>query len=159
YQQLAEWRAVIERLAGFDAALAATRKQTNGPQRVENQPCLRIDNLTARLPDGTRLPCDLHFELSHGERVLLIGPSGTGKSTLFRGIGGIWPFASGDVRIPAAAKVMILPQRPYLPIGSLAAAVAYPAGPERFTAQQIGDALVAVGLPALATRLDDEAHW
>jgi vitamin B12/bleomycin/antimicrobial peptide transport system ATP-binding/permease protein len=159
YQQLAEWRAVIERLAGFDAALAATRKQTNGPQRVENQPCLRIDNLTARLPNGTRLLGDLHIELSRGERVMLTGPSGTGKSTLFRAIGGIWPFASGDICMPAAAKVMILPQRPYVPIGSLAAAVAYPTGPEHFTAQQIADALVAVGLPALAARLDDEAHW
>src|SRR5262249_17762154 len=82
-----------------------------------------------------------------------------GKSTLFRAIGGIWPFASGAVRMPAAANVMMLPQRPYLPIGSLAAAVAYPAAPERFTAQQIRDALAAVGLPALVVRLEEEAHW
>jgi vitamin B12/bleomycin/antimicrobial peptide transport system ATP-binding/permease protein len=163
YRELAEWRAVVERLTGFDAALAAAQAATNGRQQIareaENQSRLLVDGLTVGLPDGTRLHGALHLEFLRGERVLLTGPSGAGKSTLFRAIGGIWPFASGAVQVPAGAKVMVLPQRPYLPIGSLAAAVAYPAGREHFTAQQIGDALVTVGLPALAVRLDEEAHW
>jgi len=163
YQQLAECRAVIARLEGFNIALTAAQTETNARARItcegENQSRLRIDNLTVGLPDGTRLHGALDLELLPSERVLLTGPSGAGKSTLFRAIGGIWPYASGAVRVPAGAKVMVFPQRPYLPIGSLGAAVAYPAGHERFTAQQIGDALVAVGLPAFAARLDEEAHW
>jgi len=163
YQQLAEWRAVIDRLAGFDDAVAAAQSETNTPRPIahegEDPSRLRVDSLTVALPNGVQLPGALDLQLLRGDCVLLTGPSGTGKSTLFRAIGGIWPFATGAVRVPAGAKVMILPQRPYLPIGLLAGAVAYPAGHERFTAQQIGDALVAVGLPALAGRLDEEAHW
>jgi putative ATP-binding cassette transporter len=163
YKQLAEWRAVIDRLVAFETALAAAQTKTNASQstgrKSETQSHLRVDNLTVRLPNGTQLADPLDVEVVRGERVLLTGPSGTGKSTLFRAIGGIWPFASGAVRVPAAAKLMVLPQRPYLPIGSLAAAVAYPAGHEHFTAQQIADALIAVGLPVLAGRLDEEAHW
>ena len=89
----------------------------------------------------------------------MTGPSGAGKSTLFRAIAGIWPFGKGTVSIPANAKVMTLPQRPYLPIGTLAAAVSYPAIAGTFDAARIRELLVAVGLPALAERLDEEAHW
>jgi putative ATP-binding cassette transporter len=87
------------------------------------------------------------------------GPSGSGKSTLFRAIGGIWPFGSGAVLIPDGARVMVLPQRPYLPIGTLEATIAYPAEPGSFKPDEVLEVLRAVGLPGLAPRLFEEAHW
>ena len=72
---------------------------------------------------------------------------------------GIWPFGTGTIAVPEDARVMILPQRPYFPVGTLAAAVSYPAEPGTFNAEQLAEVLAAVGLPALAERLDEEAHW
>jgi putative ATP-binding cassette transporter len=91
--------------------------------------------------------------------VLVVGPSGSGKSTFFRAIGGIWPFGSGTITMPKGARVMMLPQRPYFPVAPLGAALIYPSEPGAFTAEQIGDALKAVGLPALTERIEEEAHW
>ena len=94
-----------------------------------------------------------------GDRVLVTGPSGSGKSTLFRAIAGIWPFGKGRIVVPADAHLMMLPQRPYFPVGTLTAAVTYPAETGAFSAEQMAEALRAVGLPALAGRLNEEAHW
>jgi vitamin B12/bleomycin/antimicrobial peptide transport system ATP-binding/permease protein len=78
---------------------------------------------------------------------------------LFRAIAGAWPFGTGSIVVPKGAKVMALPQRPYFPIGTLAAAVTYPAEPGTFSGAALAEAIAAVGLPALAARLDEEAHW
>jgi putative ATP-binding cassette transporter len=78
---------------------------------------------------------------------------------LFRAIAGIWPFATGTIDIPAKATLMMLPQRPYFPVGSLHGAVAYPAQATAFSPQRLTEVVTAVGLPALASRLDEEAHW
>ena len=91
--------------------------------------------------------------------MLFTGPSGAGKSTLFRALAGIWPFGSGRVTVPKDAKVMLLPQRPYFPVGTLAAAVSYPTKSDTLDDARIAEALVAVGLPDLVGRLDEEAHW
>jgi vitamin B12/bleomycin/antimicrobial peptide transport system ATP-binding/permease protein len=91
--------------------------------------------------------------------VLVTGPTGSGKSTLFRAIAGIWPFGAGTVSVPAGARVVMLPQRPYFPVGSLEAAVSYPAVPGTFEGARLAEVLVAVGLPALALRLNEHAHW
>jgi putative ATP-binding cassette transporter len=99
------------------------------------------------------------LHLRPGETTLIKGPSGAGKSTLFRAIGGIWPFGTGTIRIPATAKLMFLPQRPYFPVGSLKAAITYPAEPEIFDGDAVRAAIRTVGLPALADHLDEEAHW
>jgi putative ATP-binding cassette transporter len=87
------------------------------------------------------------------------GPSGAGKSTLFRAIAGIWPFGTGTIAIPAHARLMMLPQRPYFPIGPLAAAVVYPAAADEFSPEQIKEVLTAVGLDRLESHLEQEAHW
>jgi putative ATP-binding cassette transporter len=87
------------------------------------------------------------------------GPSGAGKSTLFRALTGIWPFGSGRVTVPAGAKVMLLPQRPYFPVATLAAAVSYPAKAGSFDDARIAEVVAAVGLPQWSERIGEEAHW
>ncbi len=89
----------------------------------------------------------------------MTGPSGSGKSTLFRAIAGIWPFGKGEIAVPANATLMMLPQRPYFPVGSLKGAIAYPSAEDAYSANVLADALKAVGLPALTERLDEEGHW
>jgi len=120
---------------------------------------LKIDDLLVRLPQGAPLVAADDIVISAGERVLVTGPSGSGKSTLFRAIAGTWPFGTGVIAVPKGAKLMTLPQRPYFPVGTLAAAVTYPAEPGTFDAEQLAGAIKAVGLAALADRLDEEAHW
>jgi putative ATP-binding cassette transporter len=164
YRQLAEWRAVIARLDGFNIAAERARAATTAAPAIavsarEDKDRLEIDDVLVRLPHGTALIAASDLAISSGERVLLTGPSGAGKSTLFRAIAGTWPFGAGTIRVPEGAKLMILPQRPYFPIGTLAAAVTYPAEPGTFDAEMLRDVITDVGLPALAGRLGEEAHW
>jgi putative ATP-binding cassette transporter len=120
---------------------------------------VEIDDLLVRLPQGAPLVAADDIVIAVGERVLVTGPSGAGKSTLLRAIAGIWPFGTGAIVVPKGAKLMALPQRPYFPVGTLAAAVTYPAEPGTFDAETLAEAVTAVGLAALADRLDEEAHW
>jgi vitamin B12/bleomycin/antimicrobial peptide transport system ATP-binding/permease protein len=163
YRQLAEWRAVIARLDGFivaaEKARAAATMSAVEVLPQEDADRVEIDDLLVRLPQGTPLVAADDITISAGEHVLVTGPTGSGKSTLFRAIAGTWPFGSGTILVPKGAKVMALPQRPYFPIGSLAAAVTYPAEPGTFGADRLAEVVSAVGLPALATRLAEEAHW
>jgi len=164
YRQLAEWRAVIARLDGFNIAAERARAATTATPAIavaarEGKDRLEIDDVLVRLPQGTALLAASNLAISAGERVLLTGPSGAGKSTLFRAIAGTWPFGAGTIRVPKGAKLMILPQRPYFPIGTLAAAVTYPAEPGTFDGETLREVITAVGLPALAGRLGEEAHW
>ena len=112
-----------------------------------------------RLPQGTPIVSADAFSFTPGERTLITGPSGAGKSTLLRAIAGVWPFGDGAVTVPAKASLMMLPQRPYFPIGSLHAAIAYPAEASAYGADKVREVLDAVGLGALAPRLGEEAHW
>jgi putative ATP-binding cassette transporter len=163
YRQLAEWRSVIQRLAGFELAATAGRAAAVTPPRIEVVPAddnaIALDELATRLPSGAPLVAADDIAVRRGERVLVTGPTGSGKSTLFRAIAGIWPFGSGRVRVPKGARLMMLPQRPYFPVGTLAAAVSYPAEPGHFDRAQLADVLGAVGLASLAPRLDEEGHW
>ena len=164
YRSLAEWRAVIARLDGFNIAAERAQRAATAPQAIavstrEGRERVEIDDLLVRLPQGTPLVAADEIAVAAGERVLLTGPSGSGKSTLFRAIAGTWPFGAGTIRVPKGAKLMALPQRPYFPIGTLAAAVAYPAEPGTFDAEALSEVITAVGLPALAGRITEEAHW
>jgi vitamin B12/bleomycin/antimicrobial peptide transport system ATP-binding/permease protein len=164
YRELAEWRAVIARLDGFErnieAAAALPRKAPAiDVVAASGSDTIDLAQLLVRLPSGTPLVSAERFSIRPNERLLVSGPSGAGKSTLLRAIAGIWPFGSGAVTIPANATLMMLPQRPYLPIGSLGAAIAYPAPETAFEAKRIREMLLAVGLSKLEGRLDTEAHW
>lgn len=163
YRSLAEWRAVIERLSGFDQSVAAARAVATTPSVIAVRPAdgatITFKDLAVRLPNGVPLVNASDIAIAAGDKVLVSGPSGSGKSTLFRALAGIWPFGSGTITVPKNAKVMILPQRPYFPIAPLAAAVAYPAEPGHFDSAKVAELIAAVGLPALAGRIDEEAHW
>ena len=163
YRNLADWRAVVARLDGFEAGIAAASALAANPQSITPvaaaDTSIDLDDLLLTLPNGQPLIQTANLSLRSGERVLVTGPSGSGKSTLFRAIAGIWPFGKGRIAIPQGASLMMLPQRPYFPVGPLAAAITYPAKDNTFSDDQIRDALTLVGLPALATRLAEEGHW
>jgi len=163
YRSLAEWRAVVERLAGFDHSIIAAREAATTPPVITLAPgdasAVSLRDVAVRLPQGTPLVSASNVSINLGEHVLVSGPSGSGKSTLFRALAGVWPFGSGTITVPKNARVMILPQRPYFPIAPLATAVAYPAGRESHDEGKIAELIGAVGLPALADRIDEEAHW
>ena len=164
YRTLAEWRAVVARLDGFEMAIASAATLATGADSIDvvskaGSDKIDLEQLLVRLPNGTPLVAADSFSILGNQRTLVTGPSGAGKSTLFRAIAGIWPFGSGSIAIPAKAKLMMLPQRPYFPVGSLQAAIVYPAEASAFSSDQVRDALIAVGLPQLAPQLAEEAHW
>jgi vitamin B12/bleomycin/antimicrobial peptide transport system ATP-binding/permease protein len=163
YRNLAEWRAVTERLSGFDRSVATARAVAVTPPMIGvaagEAGTVSFKDLAVRLPNGVPLVNAGDLSIGLGERVLVSGPSGAGKSTLFRALAGIWPFGAGTITVPKNARLMILPQRPYFPIAPLAAAVTYPAAPGTYDDARIAELLAAVGLPALATRIEEEAHW
>ena len=163
YRTLAEWQSVVARLSGFETAIenaaALTTKENIIHIASDDKGTIDLDKLLVSLPNGTPLVTADGFSIRRGERTLLTGPSGSGKSTLFRAIAGIWPFGTGSIAIPAQARLMMLPQRPYFPVGTLRAAIAYPAEASAFSPEQVGETLSAVGLPKLALRLDEDAHW
>jgi putative ATP-binding cassette transporter len=163
YPVFASWKATVDRLNGFHhAVMDAQAGQRNDPGvRVEStdSTSLELANVDLDLPSGRTLLAGASARIAQGARVLVRGPSGSGKSTLFRAIAGIWPFGRGYVRVPAGFQALFLPQRPYFPLGTLRAAVAYPAAAEAFDDAAIKAALAAVGLPHLVARLEEEATW
>jgi putative ATP-binding cassette transporter len=165
YRELAEWRAVVARLDGFDAAIAQAQTTAVAPDVIAVRPhdetkAITIDDVLVRLPNGQPLVAAETLAIRPGgDSVLVTGPSGAGKSTLFRTVAGIWPFGSGVIRVPAGARVMVMPQQPYFPVATLAEAVSFPDASGTFDTAQIADVLTAVGLPNLVSRLDEQAHW
>ena len=162
YKEIAAWCAVVERLAGFERSLERVRRAFDeaGVQRAEGIPGrLTMEGVDLYLPDGQLLMSGVNLTVLQGETVLLGGASGSGKSTLIRAIAGIWPFGRGQVRLPRDARVLFLPQRPYLPIGTLREVVSYPMPSAGVTDAALGEALEAAGLPEFAGRLDEAGHW
>ena len=162
YTDIAEWRAVVLRLLGFERALARVRAEAavEGVHHGTGAAgTLSLDRVNLALPGGRSLMEDVSFDIQPGDTTLISGPSGAGKSTLFRAIAGIWPFGRGEVRLPRDGRVLFLPQKPYLPIGTLREVVSYPTPAAGVADGALREALQIVGLPELATRLDETAHW
>jgi len=156
YTSLAGFGAVLERLSGFDAAIEAA--QTPGGFKVAHTETPGLRGAAIRLPDGRALLDKVDLVLKRGKNLLVTGPSGSGKSTLFRALSGLWPYGSGEVDLPAD-KMMLLPQKPYLPVGPLRDAAAYPAEPETYGDEAIRAALIDARLPNLADRLHESDNW
>jgi len=163
YSEIAEWESVVNRLVGFRHAIDRAQREPGGLDGIRvgaaEDTRLALERLDLVLPDGRPLLGEVTLSLAPGDTVLLTGPSGSGKSTLFRAIAGIWPFGQGAVRRPAGARILFLPQKPYLPIGTLREVVSYPAPPGGVGDAAIIDALDACELPGLAGRLDEVGNW
>jgi putative ATP-binding cassette transporter len=156
YTNLAAWKASVDRLLSFDDALVEAER--DAALRAESGAAPSLSAVTLATPQGKPIVADANLAIAAGERWLVSGPSGSGKSTLFRGLAGIWPFGAGRVIAPQA-DVLFLPQRPYLPLGTLKAAVCYPANPSEVADELVRIALRDCHLPHLADSLDEEAQW
>ncbi len=159
YTSLAELRAVMDRLKGLQAAI-----DEKPPTAIEVAPDaatgdVAASGLTLALPTGQALLQNTGLMLARGTPTLISGESGSGKSTLFRALAGIWPFGQGKVHVPAGARVLFLPQKPYIPIGTLRNAVKYPDEQSTASDAEIVSALEAAQLGELKGRLDENAHW
>ncbi|MGE3146091.1 MAG: ABC transporter ATP-binding protein/permease [Pseudorhodoplanes sp.] len=164
YSKLAEWKAVLDRLAQFKQAMAAVdahhaRRAGTIAVAPGAGSDLDVRGLTLRLPDGTPIVDGLQLDLAGGDRLAVTGASGSGKSTLFRGLAGLWPNGSGRVVLPRDADMLVMPQRPYFPLGTLRQAIAYPRPAAQVADAALREALAATGLAHLAERLDEEADW
>jgi putative ATP-binding cassette transporter len=163
YGELANWKASVDRLLTFQDALdrigAAATHDASVKIQPHAAPTLHTEGLRLTLPDGREILADAAFTVNHGDRVVVSGPSGSGKSTVFRALAGIWPFGQGTVSLPENARILFLPQKPYIPIGTLRAAVAYPAAGDVFSNRAIREALQAVQLHGLVQRLDERQNW
>jgi len=156
WPRIADWRSQVERVAALEDSFAVAETLPGGIGLAPG-PALVLRDLTLRTPDGRPLLEGVNARIGPGERVLIRGASGSGKSTLFRAIAGLWPWGAGMIEAPAG--MLLLPQRPYLPLGTLAQALAYPAAPDRFAAAALAAALARCGLPGLVGRLGEVARW
>jgi putative ATP-binding cassette transporter len=162
YTQFASWKATVDRLIGFTASLERVREEAerlDGERAEGPEDSLKAEDLTLALPQGATLLEPTALELRRGERVLVSGPSGAGKSTLFRALAGIWPYWKGRIRLPRGARLLFLPQKPYLPIGALKRAVCYPDDPALHSDDSVRAALAQVGLGHLAAELERGESW
>src|SRR4051794_38608678 len=164
YPRFADWTASARRIASLmvslDALEAAEKEGAGRIQRASTgEAALRLDNLSVTLDDGTSVVNETEVSIAPGERVLVVGESGTGKSSLVRAIAGLWPWGSGEIQYHANAKLSFLPQRAYLPLGTLRRALSYPSPEGTFDEEALDKILLDVGLPDLRHRLDEEAPW
>ena len=161
YTEVAAWNATVQRLTGFEAAVATAEAATrDGPVLAPGGGAgLEARGLDLLLPDGRPLLQDGALSVAPGEAVLVTGASGSGKSTLFRALAGLWPFGRGQISLPEGRSALFLPQRPYLPLGTLRRNLAYPDSGTSFDDAALQGVLADVGLAHLAPRLDEVDSW
>jgi len=165
YPRLAEWTASARRasnlLVAIDALDHVEDSQVGAIGRGEDdKAAIRLKDVSVALSDGTVVVDEADVTVELGERVLVQGESGTGKSTLVRAIAGLWPWGEGEITLKRGAKLFLMPQKPYIPLGTLRRATTYPRAPEDFDAKDVADTLEMVGLEHLNKKLDDEeSKW
>ena len=162
FPRAADWRAALHRVTDFHDALLIVDERGEEPSitlKPHPEGHLVFERVSVWLADGGVVIADANTDIQPGERVLVVGESGTGKSTLMRAIGGLWPWGTGTIYLPPREEMMFLPQRPYMPLGSLRQAITYPAHVREFTDEQIKAALIRIGLPEFVNRLDDDDRW
>jgi putative ATP-binding cassette transporter len=161
YTEIAEYQSVVQRLAGFREKMNEIAAEQQRPQAIEivrDGTGVAVDALDLNLPDGRSLRPDITLAATPGKSLLITGASGAGKSTLLRAIAGLWPFGRGRIRV-GDGGCLFLPQRPYLPLGTLADALVYPRSAAELPRDNLAEALRTVGLPELVDRLEEEANW
>ncbi|EKS39837.1 hypothetical protein HMPREF9695_01798 [Afipia broomeae ATCC 49717] len=166
YPRLAEWNAGARRIASLMMSLdglerAETGEGINRIERgeTEGDAMVRLNELSVTLNDGTAVVGESEVVIEPGERVLVAGESGSGKSTLVRAIAGLWPWGSGSVDFHRDRRIFMLPQKPYVPTGTLRRAIAYPGAAEDWTVEQMAETLEKVGLAHLKEKVEEDAPW
>jgi vitamin B12/bleomycin/antimicrobial peptide transport system ATP-binding/permease protein len=160
YTYLAAFKSVTDRLNSFDAAIDQAQALSNaGPARRVGDGGIALEQVDLLLPDRKRVVEIGELTLATGESVILTGPSGSGKSTVFRAVAGIWPYGDGRIRVPPDMNAMVVPPKPYVPIGTLRGAVTYPAVSGSYADEDIRQALADVDLHHLQSELDREDVW
>ena len=162
YATLAAWKAGVDRLTTFSEAMVKAKEEaaaTAFETSPQETPELTLQDVDVRLPNGTLLLEDVDVTIHQGESLLLRGPSGSGKTTLFRVLAGLWPFGRGRIGLPKDARVLFLPQKPYLPIGTLREVLSYPETPEHYTDEACREVLEACTLGHLVPRLAESTNW
>ena len=163
FQLLANYRAIVQRLVSFEEVMArsdaAAAALPNIATRSTSGEAFAAEGVVVSLPDRTPLTSVPAFSLRAGDRVLLSGRSGAGKTTILRAFSGVWPYGEGKVEVPDGTRTLVLPQRSYLPQGTLRQALCYPGTLDAYPDAAVRDVLAAVGLAPLADDLDRADNW
>jgi putative ATP-binding cassette transporter len=162
YVSYATWKATVDRLIGFRASIERVRSEADrldGDRLEAPGRSIALEDLNIALPQGSALLDSTTVEIKPGEDVLVTGPSGAGKSTFFRSLAGIWPYWKGRIKLPQGATLLFLPQKPYLPLGSLKHAVSYPRDASEFADAEVIEVLKTVGLAQLVGSLERSENW
>jgi vitamin B12/bleomycin/antimicrobial peptide transport system ATP-binding/permease protein len=163
YANLADWKAIVDRLTTFSEAMQRSKVAQATQQGFDVADAasgsMTLQDVELALPNGRVLLEDVDLVIEPGQRLVIQGPSGSGKTTLFRVLAGLWPFGRGRIRVPRNAKALFLPQKPYIPIGTLKEALSYPDKPDAHDDPKAAEVLAACELAPFADRLHESANW